>query len=395
MHLSLLTLEQFRSYRSLDLPIAPAGLRITGRNASGKTSLLEAVMVLATTRSPRAASDLDAVNWASGEEYGVPPYARLGATVITGDGPRTVAVQIQTEQGRARKSFQLNGREVRAHDLVGTLKAVLFSPEDVELVSGPPAERRRQLDVLISQIDNHYLRALSRYRHVQVQRNGLLKAFARDRVRPDSTLAVTQIAFWDEQLVSAGAYIVAVRLRLTAELSRLLTTRAGELIDEGELGCVYEPRLDLDGVASTTVTDPIGCQQAVAAAFARNLETVRAEEFRRGMTIIGPHRDGLTFTIDGRDLGAYGSRGQQRLAVVAFKLSESALILAETDEWPVLLLDDVLSELDSSHRTRLLAAIARTDSQLIVTSADAEPLSDAALRHIPLIEVRQGSAIGA
>src|SRR6478672_6143929 len=154
MHLTRLTLEQFRSYRSLDLPIEPAGLRITGRNASGKTSLLEAVMVLATTRSPRATSELETVNWSSGEEYGVPPYARLGASVATNDGLRTIAIQIQSEQGRARKGYQLNGREVRAHELVGTLKAVLFSPEDVDLVSGPPAERRRQLDILISQIDN-------------------------------------------------------------------------------------------------------------------------------------------------------------------------------------------------------------------------------------------------
>lgn len=390
MYLSRLTLEQFRSYRSLDLPIQPAGLRITGRNASGKTSLLEAVMVLATTRSPRATSDLATINWSSGEEYGVPPYARLGGTVITRDGQRAVAVQIQAEQGHARKSFQLNGREVRAHDVVGTLKAVLFSPEDVEVVAGPPAERRRQLDILISQIDNHYLRALSRYRHVQVQRNGLLKAFARDRVRPDSPMAVTQIAFWDEQLVSAGAYIVAVRLRLTAELSRLLTERANDLIDRGQLGCDYEPRLDLAGVIPSVIEDRLGSQQAVAAAFSRNLEAVRSEEFRRGMTVIGPHRDGLTFTIDGRDLAAYGSRGQQRLCVVAFKLAESDLIVAETDERPVLLLDDVLSELDASHRARLLTAIAQTDSQLIVTSADPEPLNDPALSPIPEIEVREG-----
>lgn len=390
MYLSRLKLEQFRSYASLDLPIQPDGLRVTGRNASGKTSLLEAVMVLATTRSPRATSDAETINWTSGEEYGVPPYARLDGTVTTLGGERTIAVQIQAENGRAKKTFQLNGRDVRAHDLVGTLKAVLFSPEDVELVSGPPAERRRQLDVLISQIDGHYLRALTRYRHVHAQRNGLLKAFARDRVRPDSATAVTQIAFWDEQLISAGAYIVAVRLRLTADLGRLLAVRAADLIDGGELACVYEPRLDLGGVALASMTDLVGCQQAVAAAFARNLEAVRAEEFRRGMTVIGPHRDGLTFTIDGRDLAAYGSRGQQRLCVVAFKLAESDLIKAETDERPVLLLDDVLSELDATHRARLLSAIAHTDSQLIVTSADPESLDDPALRAIPEVEVRQG-----
>lgn len=393
MYLSRLQLEQFRSYTSLDLPIQPAGLRITGRNASGKTSLLEAVMVLATTRSPRATSDAETINWSSGEEFGVPPYARLDGAVMTRVGARTIAVQIQAENGRAKKTFQLNGRDVRAHDLVGTLKAVLFSPEDVELVSGPPAERRRQLDVLISQIDGHYLRALTRYRHVHAQRNGLLKAFARDRVRPDSPMAVTQIAFWDEQLVTAGAYIIAVRLRLTAELGRMLAARAADLIDRGVLAVSYEPRLDLVGIDQVAVADAIGCQQMVAAAFARNLEAVRAEEFRRGMTVIGPHRDGLTFTIDGRDLAAYGSRGQQRLCVVAFKLAESDLIMAETEERPVLLLDDVLSELDDSHRARLLSAIARTDSQLIVTSADPESLADPALRAIPEVEARQGEIV--
>lgn len=390
MHLSRLTLEQFRSYRSLDLPIEPAGLRVTGRNASGKTSLLEAVMLLATTRSPRSSSDVETVNWESGIEFGVPPYARLGATVITHEGERTIAIQIQAEQDRAKKRFQLNGRDVRAHDLVGKLKAVLFSPEDVQLITGPPAERRRQLDVLISQIDDHYLRALTRYRHVLTQRNGLLKAFARDHVRADSTPAVTQIAFWDEQLVTAGAYLVTVRLRLTNELSRLLTVRASTLIDQGSLGCVYQPRLDLEGIEVGAATDVNASQQVIAAAFARNLETVRAEEFRRGMTVIGPQRDELTFTIDGRDLAAYGSRGQQRLCVVALKLSESDLIMGETGERPALLLDDVLSELDGHHRGRLLAAIARTESQLVVTSADAESLDDPVLQGIPLIEIRQG-----
>ncbi len=391
MHLTRLTLEQFRSYRSLDLPIGPAGLRIIGRNASGKTSLLEAIMLLATTRSPRTTTDLETVNWESGIEFGVPPYARLGATVVTDEGEEAVAIQIQTEQDHARKRFQRNGREVRAHDIVGTLKAVLFSPEDVQLVTGPPSERRRQLDILISQIDDHYLRALSRYRHVLTQRNGLLKAFARDRVRPDSPLAVTQIAFWDEQIVTAGAYIVAVRLRLTADLSRLLAARARTLIDQDTLGCTYEPRLDLEGIRIGEIVDRTALGQTVAAAFTRNLEAVRPEEFRRGVTVIGPHRDGLSFTIDGRDLAAYGSRGQQRLCVVALKLSESDLIRDETGERPVLLLDDVLSELDSTHRARLLTAIAGTDSQLIVTSADAEALDDPALRALPEIEIRQGA----
>lgn len=393
MHLTRLTLEQFRSYRSLDLPIDPAGLRIVGRNASGKTSLLEAIMLLATTRSPRTTSDLETINWESGIEFGVPPYVRLGATVVTSEGEETVAIQIQTEQEHAKKRFQRNGRDVRAHDLVGTLKAVLFSPEDVQLVTGPPSERRRQLDILISQIDDRYLRALSRYRHVLTQRNGLLKAFARDHVRADSPLAVAQIAFWDEQLVVSGTYIIAVRLRLTDELSRLLAKRARMLIDQGVLGCAYEPRLDLDSAHTGAMSNATARAQTVAAAFSRNLEAVRPEEFRRGVTIIGPHRDGLAFTIDGRDLAAFGSRGQQRLCVVALKLSESDLIMGETGERPVLLLDDVLSELDSGHRARLLAAIAGMDSQLIVTSADAEPLSDPSLCALPEIEVRQGAII--
>ena len=397
MMLSRLHLEEFRTYHSLDLEIASPGLRLIGQNASGKTSFIEAIVMLATTRSPRASSDREVVEWESGLVYGVAPYARIEADVQYGDRRHRIAVSIELDAARqtlARKTFSLDGQSVRAHDLIGVIKFVLFAPEDVQLVTGPPAERRRQLDVLISQIDREYLRALSRYGRVLSQRNGLLKGFARDRVHPNATQAVAQLAFWDEELVGAGAYVIASRQLMVDRLAALMRNRSGELIRDAQIDLTYHPRLDLGSISTQDNRHTLQTlTEAVTARFHDQLVAVRAEEFRRGVTVVGPHRDDIVFGLNGRELAVYGSRGQQRLGVVAIKLSEGDLITAETGETPILLLDDVLSELDDAHRELLLAAVAQSDRQLLVTSTEPGPLEHASLADLPLVQVRQGAIV--
>lgn len=393
MYLRKLALEEFRTYRRFELELPEAGIRIAGRNASGKTSLLEAIMMLATTRSPRTVTERETVRWGSGEAYGVAPYARIGAQVQTDERVRAIGISLELPDGTtriARKQFRVDGRNVRAHDMVGVLRTVLFSPEDVQLVTGPPAERRRQVDILISQIDRGYLRALTRFGKVVSQRNGLLKAFSRDRVDPASRTAVAQLSFWDEELVAAGSIIVAARLTTLARLSALIAVRSRALIAEREIALAYQPRLDLPDWGAEELADRRGLQQRVQAAFLHHLQSVRAEEFRRGATVIGPHRDDVLMTIDGRQMDAYGSRGQQRLGVIALKLSETDLIKERTGERPVVLLDDVLSELDEVHRDLLLSAIAAERCQVLVTSADRMSLDHPALERLPLMEIADG-----
>jgi DNA replication and repair protein RecF len=395
MHLDRLVLDQFRTYEHLDLPIPPPGLRITGRNASGKTSVLEALVMLSTTRSPRASSDRDVVRWESGNDYGVPPYARLTADIGGSSGVRSVGIGLELDPAGevvTRKQFLVNGEQVRAHDLIGVVKGVLFSPEDVLLVAGPPAERRRQFDILLSQIDRGYLRALAQYGKVLAQRNQLLKRFARERRAARDVAAVTEISFWDEQLVSLGAHVIADRRRIALLAGDIVRARSDHLVDRSEMGFAYMPRLALHGLDAEAPAD--GDRQAIAQQFQAAIEEARIDEFRRGMTVVGPHRDDYQFTIHGRELAQYGSRGQQRLGVIAYRLAEVDIIDRQTGERPVLLLDDVLSELDATHRDMVMAEVAVCGCQILVTSTDASMLEQQPLSALPLVVVEGGALRG-
>lgn len=395
MRLTLLELEQFRAYQKLVLPLDREGLRLRGANASGKSSLLEAVVMLATTRSPRSGSDRETIRHGSGDDLGVPPFARLRGVVERTTDAVEIEIGLQVDPGRpglARKTIRLNGRPVRAVDAVGQLKAVLFSPEDVALVSGSPATRRRYLDLTISQIDPSYLRALSRYGRVLEQRNSLLKALQKDRVDPGSALASGQLAFWDEELLLHGSQIVAARLRTVRRLAQLAHEQFGRLAG-GDLAVSYAPSLGLVAPTSERDDETARVAATLRQTFSRALEERRAEEVRRGATVVGPHRDDMQVVADGMDLGVYGSRGQQRLAVVALKLAETVLMTEVAGEAPVLLLDDALSELDLSHRRQLEETAADIEAQAIVTGTDASEWSGPVLGRLPGAVLRAGSVV--
>ncbi|MBA3276794.1 MAG: DNA replication and repair protein RecF [Chloroflexia bacterium] len=391
MYLRRLTLDQFRTYEHLDLALPQMGLRISGRNASGKTSILEALVMLSTTRSPRAAADREVVRWGSGDDYGVRPYTRIEASIEPQTGPKSVSLNLELDAERqavVRKQFLLGGEHVRAHDFVGAVKCVLFSPEDVLLVSGAPSERRRQIDILISQFDRSYLRALSQYGRVLAQRNQLLKRFARERRGARDPGAVNEISFWDEEIVAAGSMVMAHRHLVVDRISDLVSARSANLVTGAAIGFEYLPKLDVPG-------DRLGAKRDenrshLAAIFQAAIEQARPEEFRRGMTIVGPHRDDFKFLIARRDLASYGSRGQQRLGVVAYRLAEIDIIDEQSGERPILLLDDVLSELDSVHRDMLLSAVAGCGCQILVTSTDPATLDYPVLQTLPAAHIEDG-----
>ena len=396
MNIVLLRLEEFRSYRHLDLCIPAIGCRIVGNNASGKTTLLEAIVVLATSRSPRTQVDRELINWMSGEQYEVPPYCRLQADLESGGERHKVEMSLQVDSAvrtGSKKTFSLDQRSVRAHDVVGAIKVVLFSPDDLLLVSGPPSERRRHLDILISQLDREYLRALSRFNRIVSQRNGLLKSFLRQRVDARSPASEAQLAFWDESLVADGSYIVAKRLQIVELLKRSMAHHGKRLSPDMELDLCYQPRVELGTLdtapASHGSVDDL--RAVIASRFERQLSDARGEEARRGVTVVGPHRDDVMFALDGRPLSQFGSRGQQRLAVVALKLAEATLIREESGDLPILLLDDVLSELDEVHRIRLVAEVVSPGCQVIVTSTEVGSLADEAIAHLPLARVQAGT----
>jgi DNA replication and repair protein RecF len=289
-------------------------------------------------------------------------------------------------------------------EYVGTVNAVLFSPEDVTLVGGPPVGRRRYLDITLSQVNSRYLRALQRYNKVLLQRNHLLRQ-VRDRRQPAGLLEP-----WDAELVASGAYLVAERGRLLAALNARLPDLYRALSGgRGRLEAVYRsslaaprpaPAALAPAAAATRVAESptsIWSPTAVGAAptelaerFQACLLAGRERELAQGVSLVGPHRDDLDFLVDGVPQGVYGSRGQQRLSVLALKLAEVAFMRAETGESPLLLLDDVLSELDPARQRFVLDTLGH-DGQTLLTTTDLGHLDPTFLARARVYRVEDGT----
>lgn len=378
MRLTHLTLHNFRNFVRLDLDLSPGVTILQGDNAQGKTNLLEAIYYLATTRSPHAGAERELVNWLAGEQEPL-PYARLVGRVERGTAELTIEITLtqQPNSGeRYRKQMRLNGVNKRAMDLLGQLNVVLFLPDDIALVFGSPGRRRRYLDATLCQIDPAYCRALSRYNRVVTQRNALLRDLRERGGDPG------QLAFWDRRLVEHGAYLVFRRGEAIEALDRLAHLVHSDLTDGAErLHLSYQP--SVEGLTEGDVA-------AVGEAFHTQLTALRQREVAAGMTLVGPHRDEVRFMIDDVDAGVYGSRGQQRTAALALKLAEVDLMRQETGERPVLLLDDVLSELDPHRRRFLIRCLNDGPQQALITTADLNAIPAAFLRRCRLWHVKMG-----
>jgi DNA replication and repair protein RecF len=395
MHVRELELDEFRSFRSLRLQIGSGGFRAVGPNASGKSTLLEAIAMLSTTRSPQTSSDREIPNWTSGRDLGIAPYARVRVRFERQDGVHAVEVGLTLDEqtGRTKKLVRWNERPVRGIDAVGQLKTVLFTPRDVDLLAGAPAGRRRALDIGIGQASRSYLRALTRYARVLEQRNSLLRRLSRERATLDRRRAGEELAFWDSELVIVGTEVLAYRLGAIEFLGERARRQFDLLTGVETLAVAYSSHRAIvpEGLSVEAWSEPSHeARQTIAAAFERGLGVARDEELRRGVTAIGPHRDDFVVSAEGIDLGRFGSRGQQRLAVVALKLAELDLLEDAAGEPPVLLLDDVLSELDTTHRGLLVAALAPGRIQVCLTATDEADLGSAVLGHLPLLHVTPG-----
>lgn len=392
MRLRRIQLTEFRSYHSLDLSVPSAGLIAIGRNAAGKSSLLEAVRMLSTLRSPRAQHDRDVINWESGAELGVAPFARIVGSIEGTMGELLVELGLQRAEepgGPLRKVIRINQQPRRILDSVGTLKTVLFTPEDLDLVSGSPQGRRRFMDLLIGQIERGYVQELSAYTKVIEQRNSLLKSFARGTVSRPS--AIEQLGFWDDQLAQHGSAVSATRRIVIGRLCEAFVKRAKRFTGAAALTARYAPNLGTDFLlAGRADDDPERVKAAALREFEMLIRMRRGDELRRAVTLIGPHRDDLELLINDRSMASFGSRGQQRLAVVALKLAEADVISVLGEE-PVLLLDDVLSELDAEYRATLLDAIHELGAQLLITTADPRQIDQGHLAHMETVQVETGA----
>jgi DNA replication and repair protein RecF len=394
MFIRHLSLTNFRLYARLELDL-PCGLVVVqGDNAQGKTSLLEAIHFLATSHALHTPADRQVIRWGAQEES-LYPFALLKALIYSNAGPRLIEIGMQrVESGRLRKEIRVDGLPRRVIDLVGQLNVVLFLPSDVEVVAGPPALRRAFLDVALSQLDADYVRALDRYTRALTNRNALLKQAQERALDPD------ELALWDDQLVSAGVEVALRRRRAVAALSRAAMPIHQELSSGQEyLQVVYQPNFDPIRPAALDTSYQLGLDDSdlpagvaysdLLTAFRRALAERRREEIARGMTLVGPHRDELRFLANGLDLGDYGSRGQQRTAVLALKLAQAQWMRAHTNEEPVLLFDEVLAELDA-HRRRCLLRFVERANQVIITTTDLSRLDQALLTQATFLRVCAG-----
>jgi len=386
VHISDLKLVNFRNYRNLELSLPPGVTVLQGDNAQGKTNLMEAAYMLATTKSHRASSDRELISHEAMKEAA--PFTRLTADIVRSTGNLEVGIILRLD-GRglasagtesvpsspvvARKQVKLNGVPRRAADLVGQVNAVIFGATDSDLIAGAPVLARRYLDLINSQIDATYLRSLQRYNRVLLQRNHLLRQIQESR--SDSG----ELEFWDAELVQNGVYLVGSRQKLVDSIDRLAQKVHQDLTSSTErLKVVYRPGIgEGDG---TSELDQL---------FHRALRRSRRREEAQGVTVVGPHRDNLEFLINGRDAGKYGSRGQQHTVALSLRLAEARYLGNESGDSPVLLLDDVFSELDSNRRRYLLDSI-RGFQQVIISTIETNYFNPSFLSRSNLLHVEQG-----
>ena len=347
---------------------------VHGENASGKSNLLEAVYLLAIGKSYRAAVERDLVSWEAAEAGG---YAIVAGTVHRADGP--VELRVGLECGEAhpngvQKHIRINGVPKRASELVGLLNAVMFSADDIDLVYGSPQGRRRYMDVLLSQLGRTYVRALQRYQRVVTQRNHVLRALREGRAGED------ELVYWDQSLCTEGATVLADRYDAAARLGTLSSDAFGRLAGPG-------PTLTLDYVATApSERRPTPDTMALA------LEQSRGQERAMAMTVIGPHRDDLRLALDGVEMSKHASRGQSRLAALALRSAEAQLLHERRGDSPVVLLDDVLSELDEGRRLLVLDE-ALGYGQALLSTADLGLLPPDRLAAARLLRVHEGRVL--
>lgn len=398
MRIRSLSLENFRNYARLEYEWPDRPVLICGANAQGKTSLLEAIYYLATGRSPLTSTDRHLINWTAQRE-GL-PYVYLRAEVEHQDRVREVSLALSLEPdagGRLRlhKRVRVDRQVRRRSELSGCLNVVLFLPQDVDLVAGPPSGRRRYLDETLCQVAPDYCAALEVYTKTLRQRNALLRHLAEEGGD------LGQLDPLDERLARSGVVVSQGRRHLIADLSRLAARIHSELTGGQEwLRLSYQPNFDpayppaLDYQMGLALEEPAGPPTGIGpedlvAAFRQRLHRRRQDELERGMTLTGPHRDEMRFFTGDVDLGVYGSRGQQRTAVLALKMAQLAWMRQITGESPVLLLDEVLAELDWGRRKFLLAQVNGVE-QAFLTATDPEMFGAAFRKRAMLLWVEGG-----
>jgi DNA replication and repair protein RecF len=364
-----LRLSNFRNYAAQEIRFPPGLIAFTGDNGQGKTNLLEAICVLATTKSPLVERDRELIRW---HERAARLYAEIELEAGRGDA-RRLEYSWRVEGNSIGREMKIGGVPQSAvASWLGQLQVVAFFPHDLTLLSGEPEERRRFLNVELGKTQPAYFQDVAKYRRALQQRNALLRSLidARYSNRPPDEEKGT-LSEWNRQVVGYGSRILSARARFFSEISPILSEMHAKLSGlDTPFSIEYLPGLSI----LKNAKHPGG---GFSVPFNASIESDYSDDMRRGITSSGPHRDDLIFRLGEMDLRRYGSQGQQRLAVLALKVALAHWVRESTGEPPILLLDDALSELDATRRGLLLEE-ARSFPQSVVTATDATFLDGAA-----------------
>lgn len=360
MLLTNLQIQQYRNLDSMELSLDSEIILFVGQNAQGKTNILESIYVLAMAKSHRTNKDRELIAWNE-------DFARLGAYVHKKNGPLSLEIQL-TNKGKKAK---VNGLEQRKlSNYIGALNVVMFAPEDLDIVKGNPSIRRRFIDMEIGQVSPLYLHLLSQYQKLIHQRNQALK---------ESYIDLIEV--YNMQMAELSAKILHKRMEFIDKLQ----VWANEIHSQITSG---REKLSLRYQSTFSYDKQMNEKERIEQIF-HYLQSIREKEVMRGISLAGPHRDDIYFSINDKSVQQYGSQGQQRTTALSLKLAEIELIYQEVGEYPLLLLDDVLSELDANRQSHLLTGI-KNRVQTFVTSTGVEGLNHDTLKHASLFRVDHG-----
>ncbi len=341
MEIKSLELNNYRNYVNQKINLSPTLNVLVGKNAQGKTNMLEGIFLCAIGRSPRTTKDKDLIKWNCS-------FSKITLEVIKKEGQKKIELYLFTNQNKAIK---INGIGInRMGELMGEFNAIYFSPDELKLVKESPDERRRFMDISLSQFDKNYFYNLRKYNEILVQRNKLLKT------TPNKAVIMDTIGVWDEQLATVGAKLIIDRIELVEKLKKHATKAQHFLTNEKE-------KLELDYVGLVADTEA-EIKDKLLNAYASSLD----KDMQLGYTTVGPHRDDIKIVVDGIDVRHFGSQGQQRTVALALKLAELEVFKQTKGEYPVLLLDDVLSELDETRQLKLLERCASIQTIITCTN---------------------------
>lgn len=342
MQIKNLTLTNFRNYSNQSVELNEGLNIIIGKNAQGKTNLLESIFLCAIGKSPRSSKDKELIKWNT-------DFAKISLNIAKKLGNSSIDLYLFSNQNKAIKIDKIGIKKIG--QLLGTFNAIYFSPDELKLIKESPEERRRFMDIDLSQFDKNYFYALNNYNQILQQRNKLLKT-------PDINTIKDTLPIWDEQLSNYGATIIKSRLKLIENLKISAKKIHKYLTSDNE-----DLEISYTGFSSENETD---LKQILLKKMQENIE----KDIHLGYTTIGPHRDDIKITANGIDLRAFGSQGQQRTASLTLKLAELETFKEKLGEYPVLLLDDVMSELDENRQLKLLEFIKPIQTILTCTEFD-------------------------